>query len=107
MSNDVAQTIFKQLGGQKFATMTGAKNFTSSPATLSFRIGRNKTETNHVMIVLQNDLYTMVFSRVSYSTRKGFDFKEVRKFDGVYFDQLQAIFTEVTGLYTSLGRIAK
>lgn len=28
--------------------------------------------------------------------------RSVQTYDGVYFDQLQALFTHVTGMYTSL-----
>ena len=39
----VARTILSQLGGNKFAAMTGAKNFVDCGDALSMRIGRNKT----------------------------------------------------------------
>ena len=62
----VAKTILSQLGGNKFAVMTGAKNFIDTGGGLSMRIGRNKTSSNYLKVTLNSmDLYDMKFSRVS------------------------------------------
>ena len=47
---EVSKTIFKQLGGNRFAAMVGAKEFTGSENTLQFRVGRNSLSVNRVRI---------------------------------------------------------
>jgi len=104
MKNQVAQTILNQLGGNKFIAMTGAKQLTAHEHGLSFRIGRNATATNHVAIALDaDDTYSIMFSKISIS-RKTYEVKQktIKAAGGVYCDQLQEIFTSVTGMYTSL-----
>jgi len=97
-SREIGATILAQLGGGKFIAMTGAKELGFGDGTLEFRIGRNSSKANKVMIRLEdNDTYTIVF----FSFRK-MELKEVKKFEGVYDDNLQSIFTDFTGLYTSL-----
>ncbi len=111
MSNlEVANTIYQQLGGGRFVAMTGAKYFVGDKNSLRFKIGRNKSKTNTVEITLRgDDTYNMTFkhvtmSRISLKTGKYIEGKDdiIREFSGVYFDQLQKLFTEVTGMYTHL-----
>lgn len=93
-----AGEILKQLGGNKFIAMTGAKNFVrdDSNMTISFSIGRNAHSINGVRIRLTSmDLYDMTFIRM-----RKFEFKEVSHAYGIYNDQLQEIFTQHTGLET-------
>jgi hypothetical protein len=95
----VANTILVQLGGQKFCAMTGAKNFVADDRSLAFSIPAAKDRINKVRINLDfSDTYTVQFYAI-----RGTKFRAVSESTGVYFDQLQAIFTEATGLYTSLG----
>lgn len=95
----VAKTIFEQLGGKKFALMTGARNFVGHDNSLTFRLGRNAASVNEVCIEYDQgkDLYNMIFLKT-----RAESVREFRKFDGIYCDQLEEIFTEVTGLYTRL-----
>lgn len=111
----VAKEIFKQLGGNQFAYITGAKNFLSSSGELwlSFRIGRNGSKANYVKITLTPmDTYTMEFKRVTMprlnkKTLKFSEYKEtlVAKRENVYCDELQNVFTEITGLVTRMPKI--
>ena len=82
-----------------FIAMTGAKNFVAGKNELSFKIGRNSKGISHIRIIIDEglDLYNMEFLQVRVDT--GCQIKE--KIEGVYGDQLQAIFTNHTGLYTS------
>jgi hypothetical protein len=90
----VANTILKQLGGNKFRIMTGAKLFIGSENSVSFKIGQNCHHINAVRVVFDpSDTYTMEFYRGK---------KLVQTCSDVYCDQLQSIFTEVTGLRTRL-----
>lgn len=106
----VARTILQQLGGNKFIVMTGAKDFVYDDNSLRFRIPRNRSRANLVTVSLRgDDTYTMVFrryipSKLSLKTCKWTEEKDetIRRFEGIYFDQLQELFTEVTGMYTKL-----
>ena len=93
-----AETL-KQLGGNRFIMMTGAKHFGVGPNGMSFKIGRNSKRVNHVTIDYDRgrDLYNMKFDWV---TIKGIKNKKTLK--GIYADQLQDMFTKYTGMYTSL-----
>ena len=44
----VAEEILRQLGGNRFRVMTGAKNFSGTDNSLRMRIGRNKTNANYM-----------------------------------------------------------
>jgi hypothetical protein len=98
----VAQTILDQLGGRRFTVMTGARKFVGGDDYLTFRLpgagGYCKDSINCVRITLTPmDDYTMEFMRI-----RGTKVKEVRTAGGVYCNQLQTVFTDATGLATSL-----
>lgn len=92
---NVAQTIFQQLGGNRFAFMTGSKNFRASEEQLIFNISRNKTAANFCIISLNgNDLYNIEF------VKAGKSYQRIATEIDIYADQLQQVFTQITGLYT-------
>ena len=94
----VAKEILRQLGGNMFATMTGAKGFLFSDNSLTFKVGRNSKSVTAVSITLDpSDTYT-----VKFFTRGG---KEKATVSDVYADNLRIVFTTHTGLETSLGRM--
>jgi len=97
MDKRQAGEMLKQLGGNKFIAMTGAKNFAVGPKGASFKIGRNSKNVNYVRIDLKNDLYDMEFIQM----RAG-KLKVKSKVKQIYADQLQQMFTKHTGMYTSL-----
>ena len=95
----VAQTILSQLGGGKFVVMTGAKNLADYGNALGFKIPRNKSKANYVKITLTPaDLYDIEFMRLDVRT----GFTVLHKVEGAYNDMLQSVFTDYTGMYTSL-----
>ena len=97
--SDIANTIYRQLGGNKFRVMAGAKNLTSHEFALSMRIGRNKTNANFMIVELNgNDLYDVTFAKV---TKMG-EMKSVREYNDVYNDMLVSLFESHTGMYTTL-----
>ena len=101
---EVSNTILDQLGAMRFITMMGAKNIHSHRYGISFNIGRNCTSTNYVVIALEaNDTYTMSFMK-SWINRKTCEhkIKVNAEFKGVYADKLRDIFTQATGMQTSL-----
>ena len=95
----VANEIYRQLGGNRFRVMTGAKNMVSTENGIRMRIGRNKTNANYMEVVLNSmDLYDITFAKV---TKMG-EMKSVRAYDNVYNDMLVSLFESHTGMYTSL-----
>lgn len=98
----VAQTILQQLGGRRFVTMTDARDFVGGENSLLFRLPERfaKDGINKVRISLGAlDTYTMCFLKCNFSKHT---FQIVEEHSGLYFDQLKDVFTEVTGLDTSL-----
>jgi len=97
----VAKTILAQLGGNKFAMMTGAKNFVGGDKSLMFSIGGGaKNKINKVRVTLTDaDLYDIEFMKFS---PKKLTCDVVSKAEGIYNDMLCEVFTTHTGFYTSL-----
>ena len=95
----IAQTILSQLGGNKFVAMTGSKNFLAVENGINMKLTRNKCKAQWLRITLNGkDLYDMKF----YSADKELNKTTKVQYNDVYFDQLQNLFTQATGLYTSL-----
>ncbi len=101
MSNyQVANTILQQLGGHRFIVMTGAHTLAEIDKGLSFRISSRmtKNKANAIKIVLDpSDTYTVKFIKLSKTKMT-----VVEEYSDVYCDSLQRIFTDATGMYTSL-----
>ena len=99
MRKTVANEIFRQLGGQKFVTMTGANSFIDLENGIRMKIGRNKTNANLFEVVLNSmDTYDVTFAKL---TRLG-EWKSVREYKNVYNDSLVELFERHTGMYTKL-----
>ena len=97
--SDVANEIYRTLGGNRFRVMTGAKMMVSTENGIRMRIGRNKTNANFMEVSLNGlDLYAVTFAKV---TRMG-EMKSVRTYDNVYNDMLVSLFESHTGMYTTL-----
>ena len=97
--SDVANTIYRQLGGNKFRVMTGAKMMVSTENGIRMRIGRNKTNANFMEVSLNSlDLYDVTFAKL---TKMG-EMKSVKEYENVYNDMLVSIFESHTGMYTTL-----
>jgi len=97
------ETILKQLGGNRFIAMTGAKNLGTNGKDLSFSIGRNAKKVTHVHIKLTSmDLYDVEFINMRGAKRK-----VIKKVKGVYGDMLPKIFQKYTGMRTRLWLIWK
>lgn len=99
MENYTAATILHQLGGNRFIAMTGSKNFISKDNALIMTLTSNKSGAKYLKVKLTPlDAYDMKF----YTVDKNFDQVIKVEYKNVYFDQLEELFTEATGLYTSL-----
>jgi hypothetical protein len=100
INKDIADTILAQLGGGRFTAMTGAKNYSYGNRYLQFQLPRLCNGVNYVKVALEiNDTYTVTFGKYSART---LEFKIIDSREMVYADNLRAIFTERTGLATSL-----
>ena len=96
----IAKTILEQLGGNKFRVMTGAKNLMGFENGLVMKLGRNSSNSNYLKITLNSmDTYDMEFAKL---TRMG-EKKSVTEYNNIYNDMLRSVFTEHTGMYTSLS----
>lgn len=98
-SHAVATEILNQLGGNRFATMTGSKHFGAGENSLSMKLSRNKANAQYLTITLNGlDLYDMQFVTI----KRSFEVIVKEERSNVYAEDLQAIFTNITGLYTKL-----
>lgn len=101
----IARTILGQLGGNRFISMTGARQFVALEAPgLQFDLPKDSCFTKRGICRIQiwlapSDTYTLV-ALTQERNRKGF--REVSRQPGVYCDMLEGVFTEITGLYTNL-----
>ena len=93
----------EQIGGKRFAVMTGSRDFVDMGNGLRMSLARNKTSANRLDIIYDGgaDLYNMRFYRRTFS-KKAFESKskDVEVHEGIFFDMLEEVFTQVTGLYT-------
>ena len=95
----IANEIYRQLGGNRFRVMTGAKMMVSTENGIRMRIGRNKTNANFMEVSLNSlDLYDVTFAKL---TKMG-EMKSVKEYENVYNDMLVSIFESHTGMYTTL-----
>ena len=95
----IANEIYRQLGGNKFAVMTGAKNFIDIENGIRMKLGRNKTNHNWMEVTLNSlDLYDVAFAKL---TKLG-ERKSLKEYKNVYNDSLVELFERHTGMYTKL-----
>ena len=94
----IAREILKQLGGNKFIVMTGARQFVSDNNSLRFKIPRAKNGINFVKITLNSlDLYDVEYGKIF-----GEKYTVVNIENNIYDDMLIPSFEKNTGLYTKL-----
>lgn len=104
-SKQIARELINQLGGNKFFAMTGCMHKYCDNYSSTFKMTRNKVGAQFMTITLNAmDTYDMQFVKVN--TKTG-EVKPVAERAGIYGDMLQSIFTDVTGLYTSLGTMGR
>ena len=102
----VAHEILRQLGGQRFVTMTGATNLVGSKDALSFRLPLNfaKNGINGVRIKLDaTDTYTVQFLKVGRAPEHRLTV--VDAIDSIYADTLAEVFRSHTGLETRMPEV--
>lgn len=106
-AKEIAQTIYAQLGGNKFTTMTGAKlsytiNDKQQPV-LKCRLPTNIKITNNINLVLITyniglDVYEYTFI----NTRRKPENQIIKQIDEVFAEDLIPLFEQETGLYCYL-----
>ena len=104
MSQAIAQTILEQLGGRRFTVMTGARSLCSDARALSFRLSAAMTRhraTGMRIELNERDLYDISLFKVV-----KFEVETVDRRNDVHAEDLRSVFTDMTGLDTSLGRAA-
>lgn len=97
----VGKTIFTQLGGNKFAVMTGAKISTSNHGLVAVLPRKQKGHrVNHVEVKLnERDLYTIAFNNYSKSTC---NLEHILVCEDVCVDNLIELFETNTGYLVRL-----
>jgi hypothetical protein len=96
---DVANTIYKQIGGKAFVMMTGARRFMAITDGLAFALPYNfaKDGINKVVIKLMpTDTYKMEFWRIGRAP--GFKENLVATDHDIYVESLRSIISHRTGL---------
>lgn len=99
----VANEILRQLGGNRFRVMTGATSFSGGDDRLSFRVPVRMTKNGIKAVVVKldaDDTYTMTFYALKPAPTFGAAI--VSEASGLYAEDLCRVFTEATGLATSL-----
>jgi hypothetical protein len=95
---NVANEILRQLGGQRFAVFTGARDFTGDATSLTFKLPKAKDGIKSVTVRLDpSDTYTVTFHKIARAPSRA-----VKESEGVYCDSLVELFESTTGLYTHL-----
>ena len=95
----IASTILNQLGGSRFTSMTGAKDFSViKEGGMVCKIGRNASSANYIKITLNSmDLYDMEFIRIH-----GTKITTKKKVTDLYNHMLQDVFIDTTEMYLTL-----
>jgi len=92
----IASTILDQIGGGRFLKMTGSKFHGLIEAGITFKLARNGSGANYLNISLTSaDLYNMEFISI-----RGASVKTKAEIGGVYWDMLEEVFAQKTGLCT-------
>ena len=101
-NKEIASTILNQLGGRGFLKMTGSFNLVIGQRNLKMKLRKNKSGATHLIVELDEwDTYEMKFFKIS----KIFNVEIVEEYGTIYNEELQDIFTEVTGFDCVLPRV--
>ena len=95
-SQEICSETLKQLGGNKFITMTGSTCF-SDGNTLIVKFKMCRTANIMYITLNDNDLFDVKICKF-----RGMEVKTVAEMTDAYSDMLRPFFTETTGLRTSL-----
>ncbi|MBU1171327.1 MAG: hypothetical protein KKD44_17350 [Proteobacteria bacterium] len=93
--NTVAQTIYEQIGGRRFEALAGVVCIKKKERSLEFIFMKCRKANLCRIELTPMDLYTMVFIKVKW---KKAEESVVETFEYVYWDQLEQVFEDFTGL---------
>lgn len=96
----IAQTIIKQLGGDRFCAITGASGFVDLDDGLMFSLPQRlcKNKANEVRVTLNDsDTYSVEFFSL-----RGVKVKPISDHSMVYAEALSTVISEETGLVVCL-----
>ena len=102
----IANTIWQQLGAQRFQLVTGCSPLEvgedDGKVYLLMSVGRNSHKINRFEIAYDEcmDLYEVSFIR-----KRGIEAHVVAKYNQVYCDMLHTLFEQHTGLTTNIIRL--
>ena len=97
MSHVVPNEILRQLGGNRFVVITGAKDFVGSKISLSMTLPHG-AKGNRLKITLNgNDLYDLKLQNY-----RNLKLKDISLVSDVFVENLLDVFEAMTGLYTTL-----
>ena len=97
MSTEVGKTILQQLGGQRFITMTGARNFIAHEDGLSFRLPNSQGRK-----LLQDHAHPGGSLHNEVHPHPWIESDESSSLTDLDAEDLQSTFTRSTGLDTHL-----
>lgn len=112
------QDIVQQIGSNKFLTMTGSKfkyhgYDKNGYVYLMIELAKNQSGAKYLKIQLNGlDLYNMIFSKIKKTLNPEYkkiglkiydeEIVTVKTYTDIYAEDLQRMFTDVTGMYTKL-----
>lgn len=102
LGTTVADIIIDQLGGWKFLGMVNVKHYTATDNSLILCFTGSPKATHCTITLDADDTYHVTFNRTTIHRNGTHEFAQVFSERGVYCDQLQTIFSDVTGLATHL-----
>ena len=94
----IANTILEQLGGGRFLAMTGVKHLVTLRNGILMTLPHGAKVTGLSIILEGDDTYTLQ----GYRGRGDKNHPCGEPVSGIHCDDLQCIFTEMTGFYTHL-----
>ena len=93
-----SEEALRHLGGNRFMSMTGAKNVVGLDDGIQFSIPRSKDKINKVRITVSpNDTYKVEFFNI-----RGANVKTIKEASNIHSTDLAKVFTATTGLDTKL-----
>jgi hypothetical protein len=101
----VADTIYQQLGGNRFRLMTGAEQLIGYDDGLRVKLPRG-SGCSFVLITLDWATDTYTVAALNYK-RGASQYDRVREVSLVHAGELRAVFTDLTGLACSLGQVRR
>lgn len=106
-AKDIVNTIYQQLGGSKFTTMTGAKlsytiNSKQQPVLRCTLPTDIQIKNNINLVLITYNIGLDVYEYTFMDTRRSTENRIIKQIDEVYADDLIPYFEEETGLYCYL-----